>query len=237
MNNPRKSRVLISCGPMRTAIDPARFLQNRSSGKMGLALAKAARQTGAEVTVLLGPVSDDSARSFEGFTMVRYATPDDYGRSLASLFTQCDVFISAAAVLDFYVEYSETKHDRRTLFGNTNALTAELTIPIRAVPDYVALCAREKEPAQKVIAFAAEAGEEQYCLTHGHAKLVSKGADAILINRITDDTGPETDTNEIWLTLPDGKTHALGKTSKTELGARVWDALQLHVLDRYTDEK
>lgn len=207
-------KVLLSVGPMKTAIDSVRYLQNRSSGQMGLEVAKAASHFGAEVTILLGPVDSNMREQFSDFSVHRYESPLDYGRSLDKLFPQCDIYFSLAAVLDFEFISQPKKIDRESL---EKSLT--LNLPIQPVPDFVARMAQRKKPHQKVIAFAAEDGDPEEILKRAERKMKKKGADAIIANPVRSGAGPESQDNEFWILRPDQPTVHLELQPKSLLGS------------------
>jgi phosphopantothenoylcysteine decarboxylase/phosphopantothenate--cysteine ligase len=213
-------RVLISAGPMRTQFDPVRFLQNRSSGKMGLALARAARQAGACVQVLLGPVESSMATVFGAeFETHRYEGAADYQERLDALFPGCDIFFSAAAVLDFDIQPAPSKLERAALSGG------ELSVKYAPVPDLVAKMAGKKAPHQRVIAFAAETGTNEKLLTRAREKLIKKKTDALIANPVRDGLGPDSDRNELWVIRPTGEPVHLGPDSKDALAFPLLQAL------------
>jgi phosphopantothenoylcysteine decarboxylase/phosphopantothenate--cysteine ligase len=215
-----QKKLLVSAGPMRSELDPARRLQNRSSGKMGLEIAKAAQRAGARVQVLLGPVESHVREAFGDFEVFPYESAKDYETQLNKLFPSCDVFFSAAAVLDFEFVSRSQKIEREALS------TGELTLPIRAVPDFVARCAQNKRRDQKVIAFAAETSNDtEALLKRAREKLVKKGADAVVANRISTASGPESETNEIWLLREKAQTLHLGPARKEDLSLPLLQAL------------
>jgi phosphopantothenoylcysteine decarboxylase/phosphopantothenate--cysteine ligase len=213
--------ILISAGPMRTAMDPVRYIQNRSSGKMGLALARACRDSGAaRVTVLLGPVSEEMARSYSEFSVQRFEGPTDYEESLDRLFPDCDVFFSAAAVLDFEVIASEKKLERSQL-----AQLAALDMKIRAVPDIIAKFGAQKKSHQKVIAFAAESGAEAEILARADSKMLKKSADGMIANPLWPGLGPDSDQNLVWVLKPGAAPVKLGPDSKERLALPILQIL------------
>lgn len=215
----RGQKVLLSVGPMRSAIDPVRYVQNRSSGQMGLSIATAAQAAGADVTVLLGPVDSAVEKRFEAFRVHRYVGARDYQAALAKLFPECDVFFSAAAVLDFELDSAPSKLERNSLSAGELKLSAQKTA------DFVAGVAATKRPSQKIIAFAAETGDEATVLQRAAEKLSKKQADAILVNPVTDVAGPEATTNRMWLLRPKDFKRDLGFAPKRELGRRILSAL------------
>lgn len=195
---------------MRTPLDAVRYIQNRSSGWMGLEVARAASILGARVHVLLGPVEAEVARAFADFEVTRYETPDDYGAALRALFPQCTVFMSLAAVLDFEAIAFAGKIAREEL-GDT------LPLRLRTVPDFAAWAGAHKARHQKVIAFCAEALPLPELLERARQKCAKKNADAIVANPVTAGLGPEALRNELWVLQGDQVTH-LGPAAKADLG-------------------
>lgn len=212
-------RILISAGPMRTAIDPVRFVQNRSSGKMGLALALEAQRRGNSPHVLLGPVDSAIRQSFQGMEVTDFERSGEYSEKLSRLFKDCDWFLSAAAVLDFEIFPSELKLER-------DRLGESLSFPMRTVPDFVQRCVLEKSHKQRVIAFAAETGTETEILARAAKKLKKKGADALILNPVSPKTGPDVDSNRVWILSPSAAPIDLGQGKKTELAKVIWDTLE-----------
>lgn len=213
-------RILISSGPMRTAVDSVRYLQNRSSGRFGLEIARAAAARGHDVHVLLGPVERAIADSYRDFAVSTYVGPTDYAEQLATLFAKCDVFFSLAAVLDFEVQTIPTKIERAAL-----ATMETLALPIRPVEDLVAKMASRRQPGQQVIAFAAETGDDAQIQTRAKQKLLKKNADAIVANPVRPGLGPEAEANELWILWPDGGNVHLGPAPKSELAGPLLDRL------------
>lgn len=213
--------ILISSGPMRTAIDPVRFIQNRSSGKMGLSLARACRDLGAaKVTVLLGSVSEEIVRAYSEFSLQRFEGPSDYEALLDRFFSNCDVFFSAAAVLDFEVTSSQKKIERSEL-----EKMSKLEMKIRAVPDIIAKFGALKKAHQKVIAFAAESGTEAEILVRAQAKMLKKGADGMIANPVWPGLGPDSDQNLVWVLKPSSAPIKIGPASKDSLAVPILEGL------------
>lgn len=216
----RGKRVLISAGPMRSAVDPVRAIQNRSSGRMGLEIARACRDAGAEVTVLLGPVAADMRASLREFRIVPYEGPSDYERALESLFPDCDIFFSAAAVLDFELMASERKIERAAF-----ARDGELRVPLRPVDDIVAKFARRRRPGQCVVAFAAETGTEAEIIERATRKMEAKTADIMIANPVWPGLGPDAERNQLWVLRPGLAPQALGPALKGELARPLLELL------------
>ncbi|MEI6513333.1 MAG: bifunctional phosphopantothenoylcysteine decarboxylase/phosphopantothenate--cysteine ligase CoaBC [bacterium] len=204
-------RVLITAGPTREPIDPVRFLGNRSSGKMGYALAKAAKSRGASVTLISGP----TALSPEaGIEVVNVETAAQMKEAVEKHFNDCDIFISAAAVSDFRpANYLEAKKKR-----NGSSWTVEL-VPNE---DIVAAMSSKKK-AQIVVGFAAETSD---LLENASKKLRSKNLDLIAANDVTEPgSGFETDTNRLTLLYPDGRQDSLPQLPKSQAANRLLDAV------------
>jgi phosphopantothenoylcysteine decarboxylase/phosphopantothenate--cysteine ligase len=204
---------------MRSGLDPVRFIQNRSSGKMGLELARAAQKLGARVHVLLGPVDASIAQCFEGFDLRRYEGPSDYDRALTEMLPSVDAFMSAAAVLDFEALPAPAKIERSQLKGG------ELHVSYKPVPDFVARAAKERKPGQKIIAFAAETGTDSEILSRAQGKMLKKGVEALIANPVRPGVGPEADQNEIWILRPNTEPVHLGPVDKCQLAEPILRAL------------
>ena len=170
--------MLITAGPTHEPIDAVRYVANRSSGRMGIALAEAARDAGWAVTLLLGPVAtvppaDVRTLSFESTA--------DLARLLDEHFPGCDVLIMAAAVADY--------RPHRTNQPKLPRQGKPLVLELEPTPDLVAACAARKRPDQRIIGFALEepASLEQRALE----KLRRKGLDAIVANPLTTMGSPD----------------------------------------------
>jgi phosphopantothenoylcysteine decarboxylase/phosphopantothenate--cysteine ligase len=201
-------RVLVTAGPTRERLDPVRFVSNRSSGRMGYALAEAARDRGARVTLLSGP--SGLARP-EGLRFVTFETSSDLENLLRAEFPECDVLLMAAAVADFIPQASpERLH--RSEGGKTVRLSPGRDILAGLAP------MRER---QTVVAFAAETGDLE---ARGRRKMEAKGADLIVVNDVgRTDVGFDAPDNEVLLVAPDEPARQIPKTSKRQVADRIWD--------------
>jgi phosphopantothenoylcysteine decarboxylase/phosphopantothenate--cysteine ligase len=217
-------KVLISCGPMRTYLDPVRYIQNESTGKMGLALALEAKARGMEVSVLLGPVENSIKKDFSVFsTIISYKNPLEYRKGLETLFPKCDWFFSASAVLDFECLAESKKIER-------NALENTLTLPIQKTEDFVLKMTSQKRPDQKIVAFAAECGTEEEICRRAFLKLQIKDADFMLANPVTAELGPGSEYNMFWVFDKRGLIERIGPELKTTLAKKTLDLLFAIVL-------
>lgn len=203
-------RVLISAGPTFEDIDPVRFIGNRSSGKMGYALAEVARDLGAEVILVSGPTALPDPK---GMTVIRVRSALQMFAAVQSHFAGCDFMIAAAAVADYRVE--QIASSKLTKQGD-----AGLTLNLIQNPDIVAWAAAQPKRA-KVIAFAAET---DHVLENAQAKLMRKGVDAVLANSVANGAGFEQDDNSLMLLTAAGITE-LGHAHKFLLAQYVWTEL------------
>ncbi|HYD00229.1 MAG TPA: phosphopantothenoylcysteine decarboxylase [Phycisphaerales bacterium] len=169
----RPVRVLISAGPTYEPIDAVRFIGNRSSGAMGIAIADEAAARGAECTLLLGPTSLSTTSTT--VNVKRFRTTADLQALLAEEFPHCDVLIMAAAVADYRVRLPRS---RRTAKISRNK--KGLTLRLEATPDLVAQVARLRRPSQVIVGFALEPRHSMR--SRAAAKLARKGLDLIVAN-------------------------------------------------------
>jgi phosphopantothenoylcysteine decarboxylase/phosphopantothenate--cysteine ligase len=206
----RGLKVLVTAGGTREPIDSVRFLGNSSSGRMGLALAGAAVQRGAQVTLVAANVSLSSDPD-----IVRrdVRTAADLERACRELFPACDVLLMAAAVADFRpVAPSEGKIKK--------AGRAHLQLDLEPTTDVLATLARARGEGQTLVGFAAEHGDQAVELAR--AKLAAKGVDALVVNDISrEDIGFDVDANEVTiLTAERDSPGAVGSAAGTLTVAR-----------------
>lgn len=162
-------RMLITAGPTHEPLDRVRYLANRSSGRMGIALAAAAARQGWQVTLLLGPSAVPPPPDVH---TARFTTTADLQALLAEHWPGADVLVMAAAVADYRpVAATGEKLPRGS---------APLTLTLEPTPDLVAACAADRRPEQRIVAFALEAAAELD--SRAAEKLRRKGVDAIVAN-------------------------------------------------------
>jgi phosphopantothenoylcysteine decarboxylase/phosphopantothenate--cysteine ligase len=203
-------RVLVTAGPTREAIDPIRFISNRSSGKMGIAMAKTARERGAEVTLLAGP-GDFPLPA--GVRVVRFESASELAALLAAEFSTHDVLAMAAAVADFIPE----KFDRRI-----HRSEGPRSLSLRPGEDLLATVAAGKGK-RVIVAFAAESGAAEEA---AREKMRAKSADWIAINDVSKaGIGFDEDDNEMILLSADGRRLAISRRPKIEVARAIWDAV------------
>ncbi len=197
-------KVLITAGGTREALDPVRYLTNRSSGKMGYALAQAAAENGAQVFLI---TTVDRGNIF-GVKRIQVESTQDMYEETRRLFPDMDIFIGAAAVSDFKAAHlAEHKIKKQSDAG----LTLELT----QNPDILKAVGHDKTEQQIVVGFAAET---QNIVAYGQNKLIQKHANMLIVNDVSQaDTGFSSDNNAVTILVPGHEPEVLAKTSKTEI--------------------
>ena len=200
-------RVLVTAGPTREAIDPVRFIGNHSSGKMGFAVAAAARGLGAEVDLVSGPVS---LAPPPGVGVVPVGSAAEMRHEVLARAAGCDIFIAAAAVAD-YTPASPAR-------GKLKKEAAPLRLELRPTRDILAEVAALDDPPFTV-GFAAETEDLE---RHARSKLERKRLDLIAGNRVDgSDLGFDSDRNALLVLWPDGGRADLPAGSKTLLARQL----------------
>ena len=202
--------VLVTAGGTREALDPVRFIGNRSSGKMGYALAEAARSRGAKVILVSGPSALHAPPHCE---LVRITTADEMRNAVLDLMNEATLVIKAAAVADYRpVAVSQQKLKR----------TGPMTVELAPTEDILAEVVRRRRPGQLIVGFAAETENR---MENGRAKLLAKGADAILINDVAGEgVGIDADTNAATF-LTRTTSVELPEMPKRQLADRILDEI------------
>lgn len=202
-------KILVTAGGTKEAIDPVRYIGNRSSGKMGFAMAKVARDLGAEVTLITTVATD-----IPGIKIIQVQTADEMMTQLQQLFPTTDVLIMAAAVADFKPLNVADQKIKKTDDEDT------LTIKLTKNPDILKTVAATKT-TQFVVGFAAET---QNLLMNAEKKLNSKHADVILANNVAEaGAGFNVDTNQITLLQKNQQPETWPLMSKTEVAKKFWE--------------
>lgn len=204
--------VLITAGPTREKVDPVRYLSNRSSGRMGYALAEAALRRGARVLLVTGPTSLKPPSAAE---VVQIQSAAEMADAVLRLLPEASIVIKAAAVADYTVANTSDQKLKRS-----GPLKLELT----PTTDILGEIARRKQ-GQIVIGFAAET---ENVLENARKKLASKSLDAIVVNDVSKEgVGFDTDRNAVTILTP-SETIAVPETTKWDVAQRVLDcAVQL----------
>jgi len=205
-------RVLVTAGPTREPIDPVRYLSNRSSGKMGYAVAEAARRRGAIVTLVSGPTALPAPGGIE---FVRVETAAEMRNAVLPRAVAADVIIAAAAVSDFRPAEAAAQKLKKS--------EAAPALRLAANDDILALLGQRKRPNQTLVGFAAETSDT---LTHARQKLEAKNLDWIVANDVTlEGAGFDGDTNIVTLLGRGGAETALPLLTKREVAERLLDML------------
>lgn len=194
-------RVVITAGPTREPIDPVRYISNRSSGRMGFAVAEAAAEAGAEVVLVAGPVALETPARVE---RIDVETAAQMQAAVMAAMPGSDVFIGAAAVADYRVDAVAGQKIKKT--------GEQLTLELVRNPDILAGVAAA-EPRPFVVGFAAET---EALVAHARAKLERKGLDLIAANAVGQGLGFDTEDNALELLWPGGQ-RSLPRASKTQL--------------------
>jgi phosphopantothenoylcysteine decarboxylase/phosphopantothenate--cysteine ligase len=202
--------VLITAGGTREALDPVRFLGNRSSGKMGYALAEAAQTRGAKVILVSGPTALYPPSHCE---VVKVTAAEEMRQAVLSRLPDATMVIKAAAVADYRpVNVSEQKLKR----------TGPMTLELAPTEDILAEVVRHRHPGQLIIGFAAETENR---MENGRAKLLRKGADAIVINDVAGShVGIDADDNAATFLTPSTAIE-LPAMPKRKLADRILDEI------------
>jgi phosphopantothenoylcysteine decarboxylase/phosphopantothenate--cysteine ligase len=203
--------VLITAGPTEEPIDPVRFLSNRSSGKMGYALAEEARARGAEVILVSGPVA---LAAPAGVKLVRVRTADQMRAAVLAHLEAATIVIKAAAVADYRVAEPSAQKIKKS--------GAALTLTLEPAPDILAEVGRKKG-GRLLVGFAAETGEP---LEEARRKLEAKNCDMVVGNRVDrEDVGMGSDDNEVTLVTRTGEVERVARAPKRQIAARIFDRL------------
>jgi phosphopantothenoylcysteine decarboxylase/phosphopantothenate--cysteine ligase len=198
-------KVLVTAGPTRERIDPVRFLTNRSSGKMGYAVAEAARDAGADVVLVSGPVNLCAPR---GVRRVSVETAEQMMAVVSAEVPGTDIFIAAAAVSDYRPVQVSNEKIKKT--------SDSLLLALSRTPDILAtVAAGSARPF--VVGFAAET---QNVERNALAKLAAKRLDMIAANQVGDGLAFDCDDNALAVYWPDGKRE-LGRAGKAQLAAQL----------------
>jgi phosphopantothenoylcysteine decarboxylase / phosphopantothenate---cysteine ligase len=210
-------RVVVSAGGTREALDPVRYLGNRSSGKQGYALARTAAARGAQVTLVAAATVGLPEPA--GVDLVRVDTALRLRDAMHAASADADIVVMAAAVADFRpvtrAEYKIKKTDRDP---DPVALTRN--------PDVLAELVAARSPGQVIVGFAAETGDDGAdVLEHARAKLKRKGCDLLVVNAVGEGRAFETEDNAGWLLSSDGTERPIALASKSHMASEIWDAV------------
>lgn len=202
--------ILVTAGPTREAIDPVRYISNRSSGKMGYAIAEAARRRGAHVTLVSGPTS---LMAPAGVDLMRITTASEMHDAVMRSLPSQQIVIKAAAVADFAPAVAAEQKIKK-------GASEELTLTFRRNPDILAAIASSSS-RPFVVAFAAETENVE---SNAREKLLRKNADLVVANNVADPSiGFDADQNEVLVIARDGSTTKIDRASKLAVANRILD--------------
>ncbi len=210
-------KILITAGPTRENIDPVRYLSNYSSGKMGYALAAAAKNRGADVTLVTGPVN---LLPPQGVTMVPVVTAVEMYEAALSRYAEMDIVVKAAAVADYRVEAVATQKIKKQ--GETKD---SIQLNLVTNPDILRALG-EAKGQQYLVGFAAET---ENLLDNAKKKLLDKKADMIIANDVSQpEAGFNVDTNAVTLITKDDML-TLPSMDKKALAEKIWDNVIIEI--------
>jgi len=199
---------LITAGPTREYLDPVRYLSNASTGRMGTALAEAARRAGHRVTLVLGPVEIVPP---EVDDLVRVTSAREMFEAVEARFEACDAFLAAAAVADYRPAAPSAEKIRKT--------AAPRTLVLEPTPDILAEMARRRRPGQVLVGFCLESEDLE---ARARAKLEAKGLDLVVANL---PAAIGADSQDALLIRRDGACEHLKAVAKDALAGRILAAV------------
>jgi phosphopantothenoylcysteine decarboxylase/phosphopantothenate--cysteine ligase len=206
------ARVLVTAGPTHEPIDPIRYIGNRSSGKMGVAIAREAAARGAEVTLVLGPATTSPPPSME---VIRVQTADEMRSAVIDRSAAADAIVMAAAVADF-----------RPKAPNDRKMKKDAGVPdlmLEPTADILAELGERRRPGQFLVGFAAETDDVEGA---GRSKLRSKHLDALVANTVgREGTGFGSESNDATILVAGGPDVPMRAWSKAELASAVCDLI------------
>jgi phosphopantothenoylcysteine decarboxylase/phosphopantothenate--cysteine ligase len=201
--------VLITAGPTQEPLDPVRYISNRSSGKMGYALAGAAAERGAQVILVSGPVQ---LREPQGVRVVHVRTAREMHDAVMEHLPEAGIIVKAAAVADYHLSQVPRNKIKKTAM--------RMSLDLDPTPDILAELGRLKGD-RLLIGFAAET---ENLVASARQKLESKNCDMVVANLVNQEaTGFESDENEVVLVLRTGETIPLSRAPKREIADRIFD--------------
>jgi phosphopantothenoylcysteine decarboxylase/phosphopantothenate--cysteine ligase len=202
-------KILITAGPTRENVDPVRYLTNRSSGKMGFAVAEAAARRGAQVVLVSGPTSLETPAGVE---RIDVQSAEEMHRVVLEKVADCSIAFFAAAVSDYRPVEANGQKIKRS--------KEAMTLSLEPTPDILASVARTKGD-RFIVGFAAET---EHIAENARKKLAAKNADLIVANDVTaEGAGFDHDTNIVTLFARDGRDLPLPRMAKSEVAQRILD--------------
>lgn len=224
-------RVVITAGGTQEPIDPVRYVGNRSSGKMGYALATEARDRGANVTLISGPVALDAPY---GVDVTKVETAAQMRDAVLAAVDRADVLIMSAAVADYRPAHRAAQKLKKEGVGGAQVyqMGEAFALDLVRTPDILGELSAlldgqaEKPASQRPLVRVGFAAETSDLVTYARAKLTAKHLDLLVANDVSRaDSGFGSDTNKVLLFHANGEMEDLPLLSKTEVAARIWDRL------------
>ena len=201
--------VLITAGPTQEPLDPVRYISNRSSGKMGYALAESASKRGAQVVLISGPVQLAEPR---GVRVVQFKTACEMHDAVMEHLPEAGIIVKSAAVADYHLSQVPRNKVKKTAM--------RMSLDLDPTPDILAELGKKKGD-RLLIGFAAET---ENLIASARQKLESKNCDMVVANLVNQEaTGFESDENEVVLVLRTGETIPLSRAPKREIADRIFD--------------
>jgi phosphopantothenoylcysteine decarboxylase/phosphopantothenate--cysteine ligase len=220
------TKILVTAGGTREALDPVRFIGNRSSGKQGYAVARVAAQRGAEVTLIAGNTAGLADPA--GVRVLNVTSAAQLHEAVTKHAPEAHVLVMAAAVADFRPAHVASSKIKKTAAAD---LPEAPTVELVRTDDILASAVRQRADGdlpnmRAIVGFAAETGDAQGdVLFHARAKLHRKACDLLVVNAVGDGRAFEVDSNDGWLLGADGAEVALEHGSKTLMASRIVDAI------------
>jgi phosphopantothenoylcysteine decarboxylase/phosphopantothenate--cysteine ligase len=215
----RGRQVVVTAGPTREPVDPVRFLSNRSSGKMGVAIATAAWRRGAEVTLVAGPLEVSVPR---GVRCTQVETTAQMADAVRAALRKADALVMAAAPADFGAAEPASKKIKKR--DKPDA------IDLAPTPDILTSTRDARRPGAVIVGFALETGD---AVDGGREKLTAKDLDLVVVNDAEDPkAGFSVDTNRVTILHRDGRSEALGVMLKAELADSILDRVEALLRER-----
>jgi phosphopantothenoylcysteine decarboxylase/phosphopantothenate--cysteine ligase len=215
----QRRRVLVTAGPTREPVDPVRFLSNRSTGKMGVAIAAAAWRRGAHVSLVAGPLE---VAVPPGIDVTTVETTAEMASAVRNALPEVDALVMAAAPADFAPAEPATRKIKKKDKPGAIALTA--------TPDILMTTRDARAPRAVIVGFALETDD---ALAAGREKLTAKDLDIVVVNDARDpDAGFAVDTNRVTIVHRDGRTEPLGVMPKTDVADAILDRVEALLRER-----
>ncbi len=205
--------ILVTAGPTQEPLDPVRFISNRSSGKMGFAIAEAAARRGAHVTLVTGPVSLQPPNNV---TVIATRTAQDMRKAVLANLEQATIIIKSAAVADYYLADVSKQKLKKT--------AARLSLDLDPTPDILAEIGQQKGD-RLLIGFAAET---ENLISEARRKMAAKHCDMLVANLVNrEGLGFESDFNEVDIIMRTGRTVHAGPGEKKDIAERILDQVAM----------